>query len=142
MATCKRHKKAKYESEAKKRSLFRKFLKLWLFTVIGFVGILIVALITLRILYPPEKLKNNLEQVSRDIWQALEIRDFGRIDFRMNKEGQLFFLEVNPLPGMDFDTNENDLSFYPYMAMNTNYTYDMLVRRILESACSRYGLKL
>jgi D-alanine--D-alanine ligase len=90
----------------------------------------------------PEALKKNLEQISRDIWYALSIRDFARIDFRMNKQGQLFFLEVNPLPGMDFDTQENDLSFYPYMAMNTGYTYDMLVGKILESACSRYGLKL
>jgi len=90
----------------------------------------------------PEKLKKTLEQLSRDIWYALDAKDFARIDFRMNSEGGLFFLEINPLPGMDFDTEENDLSFYPYMAMNTGYSYDMLVRRLLESACSRYGLKL
>jgi D-alanine--D-alanine ligase len=90
----------------------------------------------------PEKLQNKLEQVSVDIWYALEAKDFARIDFRMNSEGKLFFLEINPLPGMDFDTEENDLSFYPYMAMKSGYSYDMLVRRLLESACSRYGLKL
>ena len=90
----------------------------------------------------PEKLHNTLEQASLNIWYALEAKDFARIDFRMNKEGKLFFLEINPLPGMDFDTEENDLSFYPYMAMKAGYSYDMLVRRLLESACSRYGLKL
>ncbi len=90
----------------------------------------------------PEKLKNILEQLSGNIWCALEAKDFARIDFRMNSEGKLFFLEINPLPGMDFDTEENDLSFYPYMAMKSGYTYDDLVRRLLESACARYGLKL
>ena len=89
-----------------------------------------------------EELKNRLEQLSVDIWYALEAKDFARIDFRMNNKGELFFLEINPLPGMDFDTEENDLSFYPYMAMKTGYSYDVLVRRLLESACSRYGLKL
>jgi len=90
----------------------------------------------------PEKLKNMLERLSVDIWYALEAKDFARIDFRMNSEGKLFFLEINPLPGLDFDTEENDLSFYPYMAMKSGYTYDELVRRLLESACSHYGLKL
>ena len=90
----------------------------------------------------PQKLKQTLEQLSRDIWYALDAKDFARIDFRMSSSGELFFLEINPLPGMDFDTEENDLSFYPYMALKTGYSYDELVRRLLESACSRYGLKL
>ena len=90
----------------------------------------------------PEKLKNRLERLSVDIWYALDTKDFARIDFRMNNEGKLFFLEINPLPGLDFDTKENDLSFYPYMAMKSGYSYDELVRRLLESACARYGLKL
>ena len=90
----------------------------------------------------PQEMKKMLEQASLGIWYALEVKDFARIDFRMNKEGKLFFLEINPLPGMDFDTEENDLSFYPYMAMKSGYSYDKLVRRLLESACSRYGLKL
>jgi len=90
----------------------------------------------------PQEMKKTLEEASLDIWYALEAKDFARIDFRMNKEGKLFFLEINPLPGMDFDTEENDLSFYPYMAMKSGYSYDGLVRRLLESACSRYRIKL
>jgi D-alanine-D-alanine ligase len=90
----------------------------------------------------PKELKSRLERVSVDIWKVLDVKDFSRIDFRMNDAGELFFLEINPLPGMDFDTEENDLSFYPYMAMKTGYSYDELIRRLLESACSRYRLKL
>lgn len=90
----------------------------------------------------PKSLKSRLEEISIAIWYALDIRDFVRIDYRMNDKGEIYFLEVNPLPGMDFDTVENDLSFYPYMAMKTGYTYDDLIRRLLESACARYNLKL
>ena len=90
----------------------------------------------------PKKLGKLLERLSIDIWYALGVKDFARIDFRMNDKEEFFFLEINPLPGMDFDTEENDLSFYPYMAMKSGYTYDELIRRLLESACARYGLKL
>ncbi|MFW9830898.1 MAG: ATP-grasp domain-containing protein [Candidatus Thorarchaeota archaeon] len=87
-------------------------------------------------------LKSKFEALSIKIWYALDIRDFVRIDFRMNEKNEIFFLEVNPLPGMDFDVVENDLSFYPYMAMKSGYTYDDLIRRLLESACARYNLNL
>jgi len=90
----------------------------------------------------PKNLRKLLERISIDVWYALDVKDFARIDFRMNGQEKLFFLEINPLPGMDFDTEENDLSFYPYMAMKSGYTYDELIRRLLESACARYGLKL
>ncbi|MDH5374310.1 MAG: ATP-grasp domain-containing protein [Candidatus Bathyarchaeota archaeon] len=90
----------------------------------------------------PKELEKLLERLSIDVWHALDVKDFARIDFRMSNKGKLFFLEINPLPGMDFDTEENDLSFYPYMAMKSGYTYDELIRRLLESACARYGLKL
>jgi len=90
----------------------------------------------------PKALKTKLGNISLQIWHALEIRDFVRIDFRMNEQGNIYFLEVNPLPGMDFDTVENDLSFYPYMAMKSGYSYDDLIRKLLESACARYRLTL
>jgi D-alanine-D-alanine ligase len=90
----------------------------------------------------PAALKTRLERISLDVWHCLNVKDFARMDYRMNSKGEIFFLEINPLPGMDFDTEKNDLSFFPFMAMKAGYTYDQLIRRLLESACSRYGLKL
>ncbi|MFX0039002.1 MAG: ATP-grasp domain-containing protein [Promethearchaeota archaeon] len=87
-------------------------------------------------------LKKRLKIISINIYKYLDIRDFGRIDFRMNTKNQIYFLEINPLPGMDFDLDNNDFSFYPYMAMKSGYSYDQLIQRILESACYRYGLNL
>ncbi|MFX0026917.1 MAG: ATP-grasp domain-containing protein [Candidatus Hermodarchaeota archaeon] len=85
-------------------------------------------------------LKKRLQEISLNIWRYLDIKDFARIDFRMNKRNQIYFLEINPLPGMDFDPDNNDFSFYPYMAMKSGYNYDQLIYRILESACYRYNL--
>ncbi|MFW9964655.1 MAG: hypothetical protein ACFFCX_13885 [Candidatus Sifarchaeia archaeon] len=50
-------------------------------------------------------------------------------------------MEINPLPGMDFDPDNQDISFYPYMAMKSGYTYDQLIQRLMDSAAHRYDLK-
>ncbi|MFX1250559.1 MAG: ATP-grasp domain-containing protein [Promethearchaeota archaeon] len=90
----------------------------------------------------PLELKQRLETLTLQICEVLEIKDFCRLDFRMTNQGKIYFLEANPLPGMDFDLENKDFSFYPYMAMNTGYSYNQLIFRILESACSRYLLNL
>jgi len=90
----------------------------------------------------PAALKKTLEQTSVDVCRYLDTPDFARMDYRMNEKGETYFLEINPLPGMDFDMDHKDFSFFPYMAMKAGYSYDELVRRLLESACYRYGLKL
>ncbi|MDH4213973.1 MAG: ATP-grasp domain-containing protein [Candidatus Thorarchaeota archaeon] len=87
------------------------------------------------------KTKGRIEEITLDVCKYLEVPDFGRIDFRMDKKGRIFFLEINPLPGMDFDLEEQDISFFPFMAKQGGYTYDELIRRLLESAIHRYGLK-
>lgn len=90
----------------------------------------------------PKNLEQELSDLSLKIWNYLDIKDFARIDFRMNEKGEIFFLEVNPLPGMDFDLKANDFSFYPLMAFRSGYTYNDLIHRILLSACLRYNLNL
>lgn len=84
--------------------------------------------------------KERLEKISLDVCKYLEVPDFARIDYRMDKKGRIYFLEINPLPGMDFDLEEQDISFFPYMAMKAGYSYDELVRRLIESAKARYSL--
>ena len=90
----------------------------------------------------PSDLKKRLERTSTDICRYLDAPDFARIDYRMNDKGETYFLEINPLPGMDFDMDNRDFSFFPFMAMKAGYSYDELMRRLLESACYRHGLKL
>lgn len=88
------------------------------------------------------KTKRHIEATTLDICKYLEVPDFARIDFRMDAKGKLFFLEINPLPGMDFDPEGQDISFFPLMAMKAGYSYDELIRRLLESAMRRYDIKI
>jgi D-alanine-D-alanine ligase len=85
-----------------------------------------------------------LEKLIREsalkVWHALEIRDFARIDYRVGSDGRPKFLEVNPLPGMDYDEEEQDFSFYTLMAFRAGYDYSSLVTSLIESARRRYSL--
>lgn len=83
------------------------------------------------------ELKNTLEEQSRKICQALEIREFARLDFRIDDNGQPWFLEINPLPGMDFDMENNDFSFYSLMAFKAGYSFDTLMAKLIDSTCKR-----
>jgi D-alanine-D-alanine ligase len=85
-------------------------------------------------------LKKKIERNSIEICKLLEVPDFARIDYRMDANEELYFLEINPLPGMDFDPDNLDISFYPYMADKSGYTYDQLIQKLIESAARRYGL--
>ncbi len=43
---------------------------------------------------------DRLEQAARETFTALGCRDVARLDFRMDAEGRIFFIECNPLPGL------------------------------------------
>ena len=42
----------------------------------------------------------------REVFDALDCRDFARIDLRMNAQGQVYVFEVNPLPGLTPDYSD------------------------------------
>lgn len=87
-------------------------------------------------------LEAELKRITIKICDILKIKDFARLDFRMNSDNEIFFLEVNPLPGIDYNPEEKDISFYPLMALKAGFTYEDMIKRILNSASSRYGLSL
>jgi D-alanine-D-alanine ligase len=45
-----------------------------------------------------EALEAQLQRHARTVFETLDCRDFARADFRVDAEGQPWFLEVNPLP--------------------------------------------
>ncbi len=87
-----------------------------------------------------EKLKKEIEETTLKVAKILESKDWGRCDYRYNDDGELYFLEINPLPGIDFDTVKDDFSFYPYMWMKGGYSFDEMIRLIISAALKRYGL--
>jgi D-alanine-D-alanine ligase len=43
---------------------------------------------------------DRLEKAARECFTALGCRDVARVDFRMDAEGRIYFIECNPLPGL------------------------------------------
>ena len=67
-------------------------------------------------------------------YEALGCRDFARMDFRISPDGTPYFLETNPLPGLN--PKSGDL---PIMAGHMGWTYEALVSAILNAALQRYS---
>lgn len=85
---------------------------------------------------PPEineETKKEIEKNALKIYKLLSLRDVSRIDFRCDQDGNPYFLEINPLPGLN--PNTSDL---PIMAYKLGIDYESLLKQILLSAFSRY----
>jgi D-alanine-D-alanine ligase len=65
-------------------------------------------------------------------YRVLGCRDVSRVDFRL-RQGVPYFLEVNPLPGLNPETS--DLVILAELA---GWTYRQLIERILEEALERH----
>jgi D-alanine-D-alanine ligase len=74
-----------------------------------------------------------IEAASLKIFQVLGCRDFSRIDFKIGKDGEPYFLEINPLAGLN--PRSGDL---PIMAGKMGWTHQKLISAILVSALERY----
>jgi len=75
----------------------------------------------------------HITEASLGAFRALGCRDFSRVDFRVGKDGIPYFLEVNPLPGLN--PNSGDL---PIMSYKMGWTYNRLIKDIFEAALARY----
>jgi len=74
-------------------------------------------------------------EISLRAWRALGCRDSGRIDLRMDGEGRVSFMEVNPLAGLH--PKHSDL---PIICTLAGVSFQQLIHRIMISARSRCGV--
>ena len=65
------------------------------------------------------------------VHRALKLKDFSRVDFRVDLEGQLWCLEANTLPGM------TSTSLLPQSAQAAGIPFDALCQRICDLALTR-----
>ncbi|MBY0458233.1 MAG: D-alanine--D-alanine ligase [Gemmataceae bacterium] len=82
----------------------------------------------------PPAITRALEADALAIFTGLGCRDVARLDFRV-RDGVPYFLEVNPIPGLNPDSG--DLC---YLAYRMGYTYPQLIGLILDAAVTRCGL--
>jgi D-alanine-D-alanine ligase len=82
----------------------------------------------------PQPVLAKIAAFSLSAFQTLGCRDFARLDFRVSPEGVPYFLEINPLPGLN--PHSSDL---PIMARKLGWTYQELVAAVLKAALRRCG---
>lgn len=83
-------------------------------------------------------LKERIEEVVKEAYQVLQIKDWCRIDVRLDENGIPNILELNPLPGVLPDPKEN--SCFPKAARTAGYSYAGMLNKVVEIAAKRYGL--
>jgi len=90
----------------------------------------------------PANLDKNLEEQIKDIvlrtYNILKCRDWSRIDVRLDKNNVPNIIEINPLPGIMPDPNEN--SSFPKAARAAGMDFNQLIQSALYSAAKRYNL--
>jgi D-alanine-D-alanine ligase len=80
----------------------------------------------------PDHLAAQLEDWSVAIFKGIGARDFARVDYMLDHEGNAWFLEINPLPGLS--------PYYgvlPLLAEAAGYTHTDLIGAIMRLALER-----
>lgn len=85
------------------------------------------------------KLKKDIEDICRNAFRILDIKDWCRIDIRLDSKERPYILELNPLPGILPDPKSN--SCFPKAARAAGMDYHKLINAVLDTACKRYGIK-
>jgi D-alanine-D-alanine ligase len=74
-----------------------------------------------------------IKEYSLKAFELLECRDFARLDYRVSPAGKTYFLEINPLAGLN--PRSSDLII---MAKLLGISYNKLIGSILDAALRRY----
>ncbi|WP_404926409.1 ATP-grasp domain-containing protein [Mesorhizobium sp. ORM16] len=84
----------------------------------------------------PAQIGSTLATLLRDIsvatFRACRCRDYARVDLRIDRAGQPFVLEINPMPGLRMGSS------YAFAAATAGHSYSSLINRILDVTHTRY----
>ncbi len=83
-------------------------------------------------------LQISIEKLCLNTYNTLRCKDWSRIDVRLDEHGIPHIIEINPLPGILPNPEEN--SCYPKAARVAGIQYNEMINRVLNAACKRYGL--
>ena len=83
-----------------------------------------------------EKLKNQMMNDAKTVYEILRCADFARADFRLSADGKVYFIEINPLPGLAPGYSDFIIS-----AQFNGIEYDSLISEILNHALKRLEMK-
>lgn len=78
----------------------------------------------------PEKTRE-MQDIAEQVFRALRMKSYARMDFMMSGSGEIFCLEANTLPGM------TATSLLPQEAAAVGISFEDLCERILAAACGK-----
>ncbi|MFA5276119.1 MAG: ATP-grasp domain-containing protein [Candidatus Omnitrophota bacterium] len=82
-----------------------------------------------------DKLTKEIQKYALMTYKAVDSRDFGRVDFRVAKNGKAYVLEINPLPSLSTE------DVFMLISKTIGITYVQMIGKIINSALLRYNLK-
>jgi D-alanine-D-alanine ligase len=85
-----------------------------------------------------EETIQRISEIACQAMKALHLVDLCRMDLRMDRRGNLYVLEVNPLPLLYPDPEQASFIYAAYAA---GYSYAEMIHRIVLSAVDRLGLQ-
>ncbi len=80
-----------------------------------------------------KELDRKVSVFAKKVFRLLGCRDVGRIDFRLDSRGNIYFIEINPLPGL-----APQFSDLVILAERSGMNYEVLIKRILSPAIQRW----
>ena len=84
---------------------------------------------------PEKEISDKVCKLALNSWKILGCRDAGRVDVRMDEKDEPYFIEVNPLAGLNKETSD-----LPILAKMNGYNYEFIIESIINSAKKRYKL--
>jgi len=83
----------------------------------------------------PKEVEEKLRKIVMKIYKIFNIKDYGRVDFRLGKDNKPYVIEVTANPGL------SKVCSGPESAEWVGISYKELINKILESALKRCGIK-
>ena len=86
--------------------------------------------------------RSEMQRIAKDVgysetaFAACGCRDYARLDYMLSEEGELYFLEINTLPGM------KETSLLPMSARCVGLDFNALCRELVAPAVERFRGRL
>ncbi len=79
----------------------------------------------------PAEQAEQLQQLAARTWQLMDGRGYARVDVRLTPQSVPYVIDINPNPDLSMDAG------LARQARAAGWSYDQLIRRILEEALTR-----
>lgn len=84
-----------------------------------------------------DQFRNKLEYICYGVWNALDVKDWCRIDIRCDEENNPYVLEINMPCGL-LPPEVSTTSYFPLAARAAGIEYETVLKMIIEAALKRY----